>query len=393
MKNYSPNTMKFWNRLSTEQKVSYRLMRRHRILPLLNSVYTKESPEVQSLAQIPSWAISNFSNRNDVWNITAGSGTIVAVLDTGISYNNPDLANCIVDGVDLSGGGGLPEDDDGHGSHCAGIIAGANDNVGSVGIAHQAKIMPIKVFNAFGMTSDRIIARGIKYAVDNGADIISMSLGGPLPNLPILNRAIRYANDNNVIVFAATGNDSSSDTYADDYFYFNYTNPITLEGDHVPKNSTTLIPYDKVNYPAKSSGVIGVGSYFYSNNLNTNILSSFTSCGSGLDILGPGDRIWSAVDDNTWYVFSGTSMATPFVAGVAALLVSYAKSLNKTLTQAEVLQMLQSNAVKLGPLVGSRYGNVNFDWDNDNQMDPFWCGSGIINLSGFAAWKNFIDTK
>lgn len=393
MKNYSPNTMKFWNRLSTEQKLSYRLMRRHRILPSLNGVYTKESPEVQSLAQTPSWAISNFSNSSDVWNITAGSGAIVAVLDTGISYNNPDLSNCIIDGADFSGDGGLPADDDGHGSHCAGIIAGANDSEGSVGIAPQAKIMPIKVFSSSGMTTDKILAKSIRYAVDNGADIISMSLGSRYPNRPILDKAIKYANDNNVTIFAASGNDNSPNAYVNDYFYFNRTNPTGIEGDNVPKNSTTLNSYNRVAYPGKSAGVIGVGSYFHSNVLNKKIVSSFTSCGTGLDILAPGDRIWSAYDNDTWYILSGTSMATPFAAGVAALLVSYAKSIGKTLTPTEILTILSSNAINPGPTVTSYYGQVNFDWNNDGKMDEFWCGAGIINLAGFNTWKNFIDTK
>lgn len=389
MYNCQPEKMKFWNKIKTKERALFRVAKRHRILPTLHGVYTKSTESVAAQAQIPSWAISQFANRNDVWAITQGSGVTVAVLDTGCSLSNPDLTPNLVGGYNVINPNQDPTDSDGHGTHCAAIIAAQNNDIGNVGIAPQAKVMPVKVFNNLGFTSDRAIARGIKFAVDNGADIISMSLGGALPSSNILIRALEYAVENNVLLFAASGNDSSSERYAEDAPFFNFTNPNNLEQNS--HTASTIATYDKVNYPAKNIQVISVGSYFYSASLNQNILSAFTSCGTTLDILAPGDRIWSAVDATTYYLFSGTSMACPFAAGVAALLCSYAKSIGKTLNRTQILALLGSSSLSIANSVSTRYGSVTLDTDNNNQIDSFWVGQGAIDLNNFNSWKNAID--
>lgn len=238
------------------------------------------------------------------WKLADGEGVIVAVLDTGVAYENfrsfhlvPDLEGVeFVKPYDFVSNNKHANDDHGHGTHVAGTIAQATHNgVGVAGVARKVKIMPLKVLSGSGSGSVAGIADAIRYAADNGAKVINMSLGGPFPSR-ILKKAVKYAYDKGVVVVCAAGNESG-----------------------------------RVGYPAAYPGAFAVaatqpdeGTAFYSN------------YGKQVDIAAPGGNVRDfgqagGVLQNTieignpskddYYAYMGTSMASPHVAGVAALVV------------------------------------------------------------------------
>ena len=140
------------------------------------------------------------------WRRTRGSGIRVAVLDTGVDADHPDLVNAIEATQDFTGDG--VEDVHGHGTHCAGIIAARRNNVGFVGVAPECQLLIAKVLGNNGSGSNSDIASGVNWAVDSGADIISMSLGGPNSDGSLF-RAIHRALMENKIVVCAAGNEGS----------------------------------------------------------------------------------------------------------------------------------------------------------------------------------------
>lgn len=259
-------------------------------------------------------------NVGPAWDISTGSGAVVAIVDTGVSVGT-DLANtCFVSGYDFVNNDNNPSDDNGHGTHVAGTIAqSTNNGVGVVGVAFGACIMPVKVLNSLGSGTYTAIANGIYYAVDHGADIISMSLGGSAS--VTLQDAVAYAYTHGVTCIAATGNNG----------------------------------VNGVLYPAAYDAyVIAVGATRYDKTR-----TSYSNYGSSIDIVAPGGDL--DVDQNgdgygdgvlqqtfsgsTWgyYFYEGTSMATPHVSGVAALLYSHGVT-----TPDAIRNVLQSTAVDLG---------------------------------------------
>lgn len=219
----------------------------------------------------------------DVWSLTQGEGSKVAILDTGIDTDHQDLANAIVDTKDFTGDG--IEDANGHGTHCAGIVGARLNGVGFVGVAPKSELLIGKVLGDDGRGAYSWITDGIYWAVDSGADIISMSLGGPGSD-PDMYEAIQYALFYGVHVICAAGNEGSL-----------YTNSI--------------------GYPGRYGGVITVASHDRNGNP-----SGFSSKGGEVDVMAPGSDIWSTYKDGGYAELSGTSMATPFVAGLAALIVA-----------------------------------------------------------------------
>ena len=233
----------------------------------------------------------------------------VAVIDQGVDTQHPDLAGRILSTYDVVNPANKGTRDF-HATHVAGIIAADKDNgIGAYGINPNAKIMSVNVFDGNDYTSDYTIAQGILYAVDHGAKVINMSLGGTLYS-QLLDDTIQYAISKGVIVVAAAGNSGTNE-------------------------------YD---YPASYDGVISVGA--------TNAqkkLASFSTYGPGVDVVAPGDNIYSTIYHptigSTYYYLSGTSMAAPMVSGVASLL----KTKYPTLTSYDVEQILEDTATDLGP--------------------------------------------
>lgn len=223
------------------------------------------------------WAVPKLQ-LTTAWDTTRG-GPLVAVVDTGVDYNHADLAGQVVKGYDYANNDSDPMDDQGHGTHCAGTIAAlTNNGVGIAGIAPGSKILAVKVLGGDGSGSTSGIAQGIVSAVKAGAKVISLSLGGPSES-SVLRDAVNQALSAGVVVVAAAGNDGT----------------------------TTK------NYPAAYPGVIAVGA-----STKTDGRASFSQYGSWLSVAAPGEGIYSTVPGK-YQSMSGTSMAAPQVAGVAAL--------------------------------------------------------------------------
>jgi subtilisin len=261
-----------------------------------------------------------------------GSEIKVAVIDTGINWQHEDLLDNYVTGYDFVNKDANPMDDNGHGTHCSGIIAAAINNVeiAVVGVAPEASIYAYKVLNRYGSGTTSNIILGIQRAVADGVDIISMSLGSTSYSKGLSDACVA-ATSNNVVVVAAAGNSGNTAT-----------------------GST-------VNYPAKFDCVIAVGATDVNDKLAT-----FSSTGPEVDVVAPGVRILSDYKDvsptdgrnfDTLYM-DGTSMAAPHVAGTAALMLS----VNPSLTPAQIQTILQAKAIDLGSAgVDNYYGHGRID--------------------------------
>lgn len=247
----------------------------------------EEVLSLQDAKQKAGWNITAF-NLPKAWAKSRGEGVKVAVLDTGVDLDHPDLAKNLLPGINLVRPGTPPQDDNQHGTHVAGIIAAENNEIGMVGVAPAAKIIPVKVLDRRGNGSLLAVAQGIRWAADQGkADLICMSLGAPNP-VQEVRKAIQYAQSKGVVCFVAAGNAGRT---------------------------------PRLFYPAEYSETVAIGSID-----ETLTRSSFSNTGDGLDFMAPGGRILSTVPDNWYAVLSGTSMAAPFATGVAALLLSYFRS-------------------------------------------------------------------
>jgi len=273
----------------------------------------------------------------EAWPITMGSSAIkVAIIDTGVAYENygtykqaPDLTNTtFVAGYDFVNNDAHPNDDEGHGTHVAGTVAqSTNNTLGVAGIAFNTAIMPVKVLDRNGSGTDVWVSNGIHFAVDNGAKVINLSLGGPSPSTT-LEEAVSYAYNHGVTVIAAAGNDGTN----------------------------------SIDYPAAYNAyVIAVGATRYDETR-----TSYSDYGSCLDLVAPGGDV--NVDQNqdgygdgvlqqtlgkacntpqydfVYCFMSGTSMSTPHVSGVAALILAQ----NPSFTPDQVRQRLQTTAEDKG---------------------------------------------
>jgi len=277
----------------------------------------------------------------EAWKLADGDGVIVAVLDTGVafeSYKNqhkvPDLDGVeFVKPYNFVANNKHAGDDHGHGTHVTGTIAQVTHNgVGVAGIARKVKIMPLKVLSANGSGSVAGIADAIRYAADEGARVINMSLGGRFPS-KVLERAVKYAHGKGVTVICAAGNDGRN----------------------------------KVGYPAAYPGAVAVAATQYDE--STTFYSNY---GKDVDIAAPGgntkvdqngDGMPDGVLQNTiaigdpshddYYAYMGTSMASPHAAGVAALIVGEGVT---DPAQVEAILKKTARAPSGGNLDKARYG-------------------------------------
>lgn len=239
---------------------------------------------LQDAQQKSGWGITAFELPEAWTKVGMGEGVVVAIVDTGCDLDHPDLKDNLLPGMNFVTPGKPPEDDNCHGTHCAGIICAENNNIGMVGVAPKCKIMPVKALDDEGNGNMADVAKAIRWAADNGADIISMSLGCPNP-VQEVRKAIQYAAKKNIVTFVAAGNAGNT---KDVFFPAAY--PETIAIGSIDKN------FDR---------------------------SSFSNTGRNLDFMAPGGDVFSTVPDNWYAILSGTSMACPFAVGVAALVLSY----------------------------------------------------------------------
>lgn len=270
----------------------------------------------------------------EAWTVSAGEAVSVAVLDTGLKTDGAeDGIACVafIEGSDIVNGDNDPVDGDGHGTHVSGTIAQSTDNgIGVAGLSHNSCIMPVKVLDDNGGGSTATIADGIYFAVNHGAKVINMSLGLKakynITSDPLMDPALEYAHNKGVTVVCASGNDSWR------------------------KN---------VSYPAIHPATIAVGAVG-----EDSVVASYSNGGTGLDIVAPGggdsdkgimqETYLQTAGGWGYYNFKGTSMATPHVAAVAAML--YADS--PFITPEMVREAINSSARDLGATgYDSSYGN------------------------------------
>ncbi|GET36118.1 S8 family serine peptidase [Microseira wollei] len=290
-------------------------------------------------------------NAPEVWNRGyTGEGIVVAVIDSGVDYTHPDLDDNIWVNSDEIPGNGKDDDGngyiddirgwdfvnrdndpmdingDGHGTHVAGIIAAEKNDFGVTGVALNAKIMPVRVLDSFGGT-EADIAAGIRYAVDNGADVINLSWGGPFTS-PEEAQAIQYAFNKGVVVVTAAGNDGGLQPV----YPGRYATDFGITVGSIDRNHA--MPY-------------------YSNHAGTTPLDY---------VVAPGVDVRSTFPGNRYESISGTSMAAPYVAGVAALVLSA----NPNLSPAQVENTLTATANSTGIRSASVYdGFFNLTSDDD----------------------------
>jgi serine protease len=341
--------------------------------PLKQDVEYIEPNYIYKVSDVPNdpfydkqWNLRSI-NVEEAWNETKGDGVTVAVIDTGVT-KVPDLAEtAFVKGYDFVNDKEDASDDQGHGTHVAGTVAqSTNNSYGVAGVAYKAQIMPLKVLGRNGGGTVADIAEAIKFAADNGADVINMSLGGGGES-NLMKEAIDYAHSKGVVVVAAAGNEDEN----------------------------------AASYPARYPHVIGVSALDSAGNK-----APYSNYGAGVDISAPGgsqsgliiqETINPSTGETLFVGFQGTSMASPHVAGVAALI----KASNVSDPE-EVLEILQksSRIVAEDPLNHFGSGHLDaaaavklavkgqitfrdfFRWLRDNgYLNPrFWFDGGAVAL-------------
>lgn len=280
-----------------------------------NYVFTKTWTPNDTFYNNYQYGIKN-TYTNYAWDVARGSSSQeIAVIDTGVDYTHPDLDGKTIRGYDFVDNDYDPMDLDGHGTHVAGIAAAETNNAtGIAGTAPNTRILAVRVLGADGSGTLTDIADGIRYAADAGAEVINLSLGCDCSTTTLQN-AVNYAWNKGVVLVAAAGNDGVRTTFE----------------------------------PASYSNVIAVGAVDSSNRK-----ASFSNYGTWVDVVAPGVDIASTYPGNRYVYLSGTSMASPYVAGLAALLKGQGRS------NVQVRQAIEYTADAVyGTGTYSTYGIIN----------------------------------
>jgi thermitase len=264
------------------------------------------------------WGLTSTRFRG-AWNAAKGDGAKIALVDSGVYSKHPDIGRIIAQ-RDFVEGDAVADDVYGHGTHVTGI-AGAltNNGKGVAGGCFECGLLIAKVMGPIGFTTDSRIVQGIKWSVNNGADVVNLSLGGS-GDSSVLRMAVNRAYGQGAVVVAAAGN----------------------EGTNVPQ------------YPAAYSKVIAVSA-----TTTDGRLASFSNRGDWVDLAAPGTGILSTSKSGGYDRMSGTSMAAPLVSGLAGLLASRGMSADS------IRQRMQTTAKDLGPVGDDpRFGHGRIDADN-----------------------------
>lgn len=247
-----------------------------------------------------------------------GQGITIAIIDTGIQTSHPDLKDRIIGGKNFTtednSNPNIFEDYNGHGTHVAGIVAATQNGSGIVGVAPKANLLILKALDKNGAGSYSGIISAIQFAVSKKVDIISMSLGGPTPNTQLYN-AIKLAVQNNISVVCAASNEGDGNVLTNEFAY-----------------------------PACYPEVISVGAVTAQRTVAT-----FSNSNNQVDLIAPGVDILSTFLRSGYATLSGTSMATPYVAGALALIKNWGlEKYGRKLTDLESYAQLVRRAVSLG---------------------------------------------
>jgi subtilisin family serine protease len=239
-----------------------------------------------------------------------GAGVKVAVIDTGIDYTHPEFATVYKGGYNFINRTSNPMDDNNHGTHVAGTIAAAKNGIGVVGVSPHIELYALKVFGADGSANYSDIIAAIDWSVRNGIHIANHSYGSSQDPGTVVRQAYDNAAVAGVLHIAAAGNSGRANGRG-----------------------------DNVNFPARYESVVAVAATD-----KNNARASFSSTGPAVAIAAPGVGIPSTITNNRYASYNGTSMASPHVAGVAALL----KGMNPSLTPTAISEILRNSAIRLG---------------------------------------------
>jgi len=262
-----------------------------------------EGSDLELLSQMTPWGCEQVGAMDVHSGGNTGQGVDVAIIDSGIDSDHPDLKPNLGSGyaAELCGGSTCQtdwDDDHTHGTHCSGIVAAVDNAQGVVGVSPDVTLHAVKVMTALGTGSASAIAEGISWAVDEGHDVLNISLGSDSPS-QVIHDAIRYADNNGTLVVAAAGNGGPCS--------------------------------DCLHYPGAYEETVCVGAVTPEREL-----AEFSSTGAAVDIAAPGEEVPSTVIEGGYRAFSGTSMAAPHVTGAAALLM--ANGYNHTDTRDRLLE-------------------------------------------------------
>ena len=271
---------------------------------------------VEALAQTLPWGVDRI-DAEKAWSTTTGDPVKVAIIDTGIASSHPDLSANLKGGVSTVGYTSKYNDDNGHGTHVAGTVAALNNTTGVVGVGPKIDLYAVKVLDRFGSGYLSDVIEGLDWAVGNGMKVVNMSLGTSSYNKS-LEDAVKRVNAAGIVQVAAAGNSGSAD--------------------------------NTVNYPAKFAQVIAVGA---TDSSTSNNIAYWSSRGPEVDLAAPGVNIYSTWPSRSYKTLSGTSMASPHVAGTAALVLTrpvgaYDLDADSVWDPIEVQNKLEFTATDLG---------------------------------------------
>jgi subtilisin len=298
--------------------------------------YIEPDYKVSALGETVPWGITKIGAPSVHANANKGTGINLAIIDTGINYNHPDLSGNYRGGYDFVNDDVDPLDDNGHGTHCAGIIAAADNDIGVIGVAPEANLYSLKVLDSTGSGYISDVIAAIEWAIEtrkdtdtsNNIQIISMSFGSN-SGVTAYETACSQAYNSGILLVAAAGNDGN------------------IRGTG-----------DSVDYPAAYSSVIAVAA---TDSMNKR--ASFSSTGPAVELAAPGVNILSTYE-NDLTSLSGTSMACPHVAGTAALVLAA----NPSFTNGNIRNRLAKTTTDLGT------------WGRDKLY-----GYGLVNAKAAAA--------
>ncbi|OIQ08951.1 subtilisin E precursor [Moorella thermoacetica] len=293
-------------------------------------VHTVELPaaRIRQEKQTIPWGVERIGAPR-AWQVATGEKVKVAVLDTGLDAGHPDLAANVRGTQNIKFPGWRAGDGNGHGTHVAGIIAALNNSFGVVGVAPRAEIYGVKIFNRQGDGYISDIVAGLDWALKNKMQVVNMSFGTSHPS-QALEEAVRKCVQAGMVLVAAAGNEGRDDS---------------------------------VLYPARYPGVIAVSAVDKKDNL-----ASFSSRGTEVTVTAPGVDILSTYPGGKYRTMSGTSMACPHAAGVAALILAQ----DRRLSGRQVARIICRTAIKLPDL------------------SPREQGDGLVNATALAAVARFI---